>query len=210
MKRLIWLAGTTAAVVVVAAIAYRAGRTSRPPVAADSGNPPERVTTTQYYTNTSTSDPRVSEIEQRIQALEARPSGEHPANPARPAVSPRPSDEDARQRAERNHARFGDRFVQEQVDPAWGASTSKSLANEFGRLGQSMGFKAISVECHTTMCAAELEWPNSESAARGARAVVEHMYSQNCARTIYRPPPTDDGPYHVTMYMDCERARTGE
>ena len=119
------------------------------------------------------------------------------------------SPEEAQRAAEQAHQRWVDRYDHETTDPKWAPGASRSLGLELEQLGSNMGFRSVGTTCKTTMCAASLEWPAfGGNVSTSVKRLVEHMYEQNCARTIYHiPPPDPSGPYRLTMYFDCENSR---
>jgi hypothetical protein len=150
------------------------------------------------------------ELAVRSQAVASGPSSS-PGAPSVPRTKRRPaSPEEAQQREEEAHQRWASRYEHEAADPRWGPDAARSLSDELHGLESRMAFRATGVTCKTTMCAADLEWPDFARVAGETRTLVQHMYEQNCARTIYNPPPGDPGaPYRLTMYFDCETARIG-
>ncbi|HEY1693368.1 MAG TPA: hypothetical protein VGG39_14475 [Polyangiaceae bacterium] len=170
--------------------------------AADAPTPAMRVQVT------SVDDPRVADLESRLRALEERVPPEAPAGPS--AVVPSAGTQEEAERASTlAHERWVDRFRGEGADPSWAPSAQASLQSELHDLGEQVGARVQAVECRTTLCAAEVEWSSFAAVGRSSAELVQHGYTENCAKTIYTPPPDDPtAPYHATLFFDCEQFRT--
>jgi hypothetical protein len=106
------------------------------------------------------------------------------------------------------HQALVDRFRNDQSDPAWARTATSLLSEDLVRLAENGGFKTISVDCRTVMCAAVLEWKNYSEARQHAMDLAGHPYKLNCAREVHTPSPTDGSqPYRVEMVFDCEGLR---
>lgn len=142
--------------------------------------------------------------EQRLTALEQRLaelSTPTPGGSARPAPTPL----EAQQRYE---ARL-QQHAAEPVDPEWSRATASLIQADVLERAASMSFRLGRVDCRTTSCTAELEWPSLAEADREHGSLVHFPFRANCSRTVLLPPPAkaDGGPLRASLLLDCESWR---
>jgi len=139
---------------------------------------------------------RLAALEQRLAELAPPP----PSGSAREAPTPLETQQRYETRL-REHAA-------EPVDPTWSRATATLIeADVLGQSG-SMSFRLGRVDCRTTSCTAELEWPSLGEADREYLSLVHFPYRANCSRTVLLPPPSQaEGPLRAQMFLDCESWR---
>jgi hypothetical protein len=139
---------------------------------------------------------RLAGLEQRLNELERQGAPQ-----ARP---PEPSPAEAQQRFE---ARVR-RQQAEPVDPSWAKSTNSLLQADVLKQATGKSFRLNRVDCRTTLCSAELEWPSTEEADREYLSLVHFPYKANCGRTLVLPDPASvKGALHAQLLFDCESWR---
>jgi hypothetical protein len=139
---------------------------------------------------------RLAALEQRVAELAPPPS----AGSAREAPTPLESQQRYETRLHQHAA--------EPVDPTWSRATATLI--EADLLGQAggMNFRLGRVDCRTTSCTAELEWPSLGEADREYLSLVHFPYRANCSRTVLLPPLSKaEGPLRAQMFLDCESWR---
>jgi hypothetical protein len=68
----------------------------------------------------------------------------------------------------------------------------------------------VAVDCRTTWCRADLEWPSYGAAEKGYRQAL-HVGVPGCESAILLEPPTDPSrSYRASAMYNCEAARTGD
>jgi hypothetical protein len=157
-------------------------------------------------------DGRLAALERRMEAMErgSLPHNAVASTDARlPASTVRLSyDEQKKQTGDRIKA-LVNRFETEGRDPRWASGAARSLELDTLSLSKKLGFAVKRVECKTSVCVSEMEWPNYEAARHGFSALLANNYDLNCARTLSMPRPSDVSvPYSAQLLMDCESLRT--
>jgi hypothetical protein len=144
---------------------------------------------------------RLAALEQRVAEL-AAPTGSGAAHPP-----PTPLESQQRYEARlRQHAA-------EPVDPVWARSTASLIETDVLKQAGSMSVRLGRVDCRTTSCSAQLEWPSLAEADREYLSLVHFPYRANCSRTVVLPPAAKAGePLRAELLLDCEswRAEGGE
>jgi hypothetical protein len=146
--------------------------------------------------------------EQRLAALEQRLAELAPPEPSRSAAAA-PTPLESQQRYE---ARL-QRHAKEPVDPGWSRGTASLIEADVLKQAGSTSVRLGRVDCRTTSCTAELEWPSMADADRDYVSVVHFPYRANCSRTVLLPPPSKAAePVRAQLLLDCEswRAAGGE
>lgn len=139
---------------------------------------------------------RLAALEQRLAELASPP----PSRSARPALTPLESQQ-------RYEARLREHAA-EPFDPGWSRPTASLIEADVLKQAASMSFRLGRVDCRTTTCTAELEWPSLAEADREYLSVVHFPYQANCSRTLILPPPSQaEGPLRAQMLLDCESWR---
>ena len=73
-----------------------------------------------------------------------------------------------------------------------------------------LGASNPQVDCRTTTCAIDLEWPSYDAAVQSYSKVLHADLKVNCAREVTLPEPTDRATsYRATVMLNCEDSRTG-
>jgi hypothetical protein len=155
-------------------------------------------------------DPMITVLSRRIQALESRqPRADDSSSP--PQRRQRSEAEIDEARATFHQTHWVDRFNTEGRDAAWAEKTERSVHDEIARtLGSVGAARLLDVACHSTMCAANVEWSSFASVADDARKLAEHAIREHCVKELAYPQPDDTtAPYQATLYLDCEGDRIG-
>jgi hypothetical protein len=141
--------------------------------------------------------------EQRLAALEER-LAELTAPVASGSAPHAPTPLEAQQRYE---ARL-QQHAAEPVDPGWSRATASLIEADVLEQAGTTSVRVGRVDCRTTSCTAELEWPSVAEADRDYLSLVHFPYRANCSRTVVLPPPsTAAGPLRAKMLLDCESWR---
>jgi hypothetical protein len=103
------------------------------------------------------------------------------------------------------HDAFIRRFEADPVDPKWGPETETALEADLDGIKGEYGFVVKGVTCHTTSCAANLEWPTYSKAQEGYTRVLAYRFALNCLRDIAlpAPPSPSQAPYDARLMFDC-------
>jgi hypothetical protein len=121
-----------------------------------------------------------------------------------------PPDLDVRARLVQEHRDAIEAHRRQPVDPRWAAETGRMLDEDLARLGAGEGrFQVLGVDCRTSGCTAELEWPSYPAAVERHVRVLHEPYRVNCARRVTLPEPAGapSAPYRATIVFDCPPAR---
>jgi hypothetical protein len=149
----------------------------------------------------SVDEARLAALEQRLAEL-APPA---PGASARQALTPLETQQRYEAQLQQHAA--------EPVDPSWSRPTASLIEADVLKQAGSMSVRLGRVDCRTTSCTAELEWPSLAEADREYLSLVHFPYRANCSRTVLLPPPSKaEGPLRAQMLLDCEswRAEGGE
>jgi hypothetical protein len=108
-----------------------------------------------------------------------------------------------------SHQRLVDMHEAEPVDEKWASEKKYEVEKGLAALArEGGGYRIKNVDCRSTSCSAELEWPNFEAAATNA-SVLAHtaLYGPDCARRIILPEPEDrTRPYAASLLVwSCRR-----
>jgi hypothetical protein len=157
------------------------------------------------------SEGEIDQLRLRVTALESRTEpgvGASAAPITVPSAAIAPSrDEVVRELASQQEATLR-RFREEGTDPGWARDAKRMLERDFDSLGVQNGTKLTASECRTTLCVADLAWPNYESARSAARSILTKNYSLNCRRSLFIPTPEDmSKEYSAEIIFDCESMR---
>jgi hypothetical protein len=89
-------------------------------------------------------------------------------------------------------------------DEAWAATTEHTLEQDLGRLATELAFRVHSVECRSSRCVAELDWPSGAEAQRDFKAVLSSQAHQlNCQRRLLLPS-ADVSPARGQLIVTCD------
>jgi hypothetical protein len=161
---------------------------------------------------TTTAVAELNALRRRLDSLERAQttSPGRGAAPAPPSEQPRPTPEESRRfHTERTNAML-ERFRGESVDAVWSERSSRSVRAALSANRERLGVNRFSVECRSTMCVAEVEWPSHSDAQRYyADVAVLRMSEMNCATSIGLLEPPGEGLYRARLILDCEEDRTG-
>jgi hypothetical protein len=123
----------------------------------------------------------------------------------RTLAMPEPTPEHDRElQAEReNWARA---HADESKDEPWAQKTAADVSNALRPAAERARFVVRSIDCRTTRCRVELEWPSYAVAAATFGEVLHTSLS--CGSAILLDPPVDPtAPYRGWVMYDCEEIR---
>jgi hypothetical protein len=144
----------------------------------------------------SVDEERLAALEQRLAEL-ASPA---PSGSARQAPTPLETQQAYEARLQQHAA--------EPADPSWSRPTASLIEADVLKQAASMSVRLGRVDCRTTSCTAELEWPSLAEADREYLSLVHFPYRANCSRTVLLPPPSNaEGPLRASMFLECESWR---
>lgn len=151
---------------------------------------------------------RLSAIEQRLRAMEARSPSDRSqpdASAEEPLEVPDPEERNQRWSS----------YVREQeaqpVDGRWASGASRSFLSDLSSLAAARRFDVVSIDCRMTACIGTLEWPSYDAAQAEYSDIVQAHYGMNCASAIRLPTPHDVlAPYQAKVVFSCEEARAHE
>jgi hypothetical protein len=89
-------------------------------------------------------------------------------------------------------------------DEAWANGAEVILEQDLTRLAAQLKFRVGEVDCRSSRCLVQLEWPNGAAAQRDFKAAMARdAYRLDCHRRLLLPP-TDSASGHAQLIMDCE------
>jgi hypothetical protein len=154
---------------------------------------------------------RIAALEKKLADLSATHA---PANAS--ASSPPSSPPDWRREREADvqrvldaHNALLDRHDVEPRDGAWASKEEKEVGAKLEVLSEAMNHAFVfrSVECRTSSCVAQLEWPTQNAAKGSLTSLLSQSGDTRCAREIAFPPADGAGPYPASFYLDCAEDR---
>jgi hypothetical protein len=148
---------------------------------------------------------RLAEIETRPTEGKPRPLEPSAAASARATESAEEETKVIRGR----HERWKALHANEARDTAWARDEETAFNATLGGGAERGGYKIVNIDCRTTLCTAELEWPSYAQASTGYPEAL-HVDMPGCESAILLEPPADASrPYRATARYDCENSRTG-
>ena len=89
-------------------------------------------------------------------------------------------------------------------DEDWARPTESALQQDLDRLAAGMRFRVGRVDCRTSRCVADLEWPSGALAQRDFKAVMAaDVYRLDCHRRLLLPS-ADSASGHAQMIFNCD------
>jgi hypothetical protein len=93
-------------------------------------------------------------------------------------------------------------------DPRWAPAAETSLLADVRAIAD-LGASNPQVDCRTTTCAIDLEWPSYDAAVQSYSKVLQADLKVNCVREVTLPEPGDRAAaYRATVMLNCEETRT--
>lgn len=147
----------------------------------------------------------LDELRARLDRLEAQPAPLATAT----ASAAQPLDLSGQeQEARRSKDGWTRRFQQEGVDPNWAPAAAAMMREDLQTLSAQLGAEVESVQCRTTVCEIDLQWPSVGALGNAPSALAQGRYRLNCTRTVFNLPAEDpNAPYKATLFLDCEQFR---
>lgn len=175
----------------------------RPDAAVPSVLPAEKPSSGRAVDELSELRQRVMLLESKRVVLERTPaspdSGAPVQRPAAPAV-----EED--KPPEQYLADAESEFNAQPRNQAWAGRAETAYLAELREYGATAGFDVQRVDCRTTHCFAEVEWPDYETALNKVGAILHGEFSHNCTRGVFALPPlpgSAQSRYKHKVLFDC-------
>jgi len=94
----------------------------------------------------------------------------------------------------------------EPRDSAWAQRWTETLKPDFDALAPNLGFSVRGIDCRSTSCTAELQWPSYDAATEHWQELLHHRYSANCAVAVdLRTPERPEDPYTARVLLrNCQ------
>lgn len=92
-------------------------------------------------------------------------------------------------------------------DAGWASAAEASLSKTYSEIPGS--HKVRTVDCRTSSCVVEVEWPSFSEATAGYRSLLAAPTEPNCESKILLRPSGEEGVYSERLVLDCAGARTG-
>ena len=147
----------------------------------------------------------VAELRSRLAALEARSIASPPVNTPVPKTAEEAVADDGQR-----HIALLAAHNREGVDGHWTARANQLFEGDLEKASTAGSFRVLGVDCRTTTCTTQIEWPSYAVARERYGQLLQQNYQMNCAREVYLEPPdpsAEDKPFQATAYFDCERLR---
>ena len=148
---------------------------------------------------------RVAQLEAHAAASAAPSATSAESSPAR-EPNPDPEVHRAELRAERDASEKA--HSEEARDPAWSARQDSVMTEALKPRQTTGGFSMLRVDCRTTLCRAELEWPSFESAQKKYSEALALPVPGCTSQILLDPPANPDLPYRAAAMYDCTENRT--
>jgi len=112
-----------------------------------------------------------------------------------------PEEEGARRRLQ--HENLIDQHRAEAVSPTWAAEAQGAVVAELKSLQAETKFSLLGVDCRSTSCLAEVEWPSINDIRRGYHSLLHARFDNlNCATEFYAPTTAAAGtPLRTTLVL---------
>lgn len=94
-------------------------------------------------------------------------------------------------------------------DESWAGTTEQTLEQDLGKLGRELGFHVDGIDCRSSRCLAELEWPSGAEAQRDFKAVLSNSaHRVDCQRRLLLPP-AEANPARGQLIITCDSQKQG-
>jgi hypothetical protein len=144
---------------------------------------------------------RIAQLESALAERETRDAAASrtPDTPLAPEKAP------SAQEVQEMHDSLITRHAASPVNPHWARMASAAFASDFARPIEGTHFKVDAVDCRSTTCTVNLEWPSRALAVNEWRAILYQPTRANCGKQIVIPerPAHESGPMRATMFIDC-------
>ena len=119
----------------------------------------------------------------------------------------RPTQEEMKRRWREKFAARISETKNEARDPDWAPEAEELFEQDFAAARDKFGAELVDVECRTTRCLANVEWPNYADAHRNFPRVMHSTYAINCAVAIdIGDQPMDPSlPHQGRVVFRCKR-----
>jgi hypothetical protein len=123
-------------------------------------------------------------------------------------VPSKPSPEEEKAAVAQTRADLLQRMGSEGVDVEWARGARLSFERDLRALGEKQRFAVRDVECRTTMCGADLEWPRSITEKPSAASLAMQHYEMGCARFASIAYPDENSKsFTAKIVFDCAGMR---
>jgi hypothetical protein len=150
------------------------------------------------------------DLARRLAAIEAVPSAGVPSMQGPPDVPiPEHLDPEARRLELRaRHESYRKAHAEEPREHGWAEEQEREVSQTLRQNAMMGGVDALRIDCRTTLCRAEFEWP-SYAEAQKTYSNALHVFLEGCDSAILLEPPEDPTlPYRATATYDCTEGRT--
>ena len=143
---------------------------------------------------------------QKEAAASGKPTGE--ANASTQTSEPQQTVEESGAAHVEEHKRAVAEHLGAAKDPGWAPGAEASLLADVLAIPE-LGASNPRVDCRTTTCAIDLEWPTYDAAVQSYGKVLQANLKVSCGREVTLPEPADRTvAYRATVMLHCEDART--
>jgi hypothetical protein len=105
------------------------------------------------------------------------------------------------------HQRWRNAHGEERHDPEWSQNKATVFDGVLAERGRASGFTVLEVDCRTTWCRADLEWP-SYAAALNTYSSALHVLVDGCeSAVLLETPPDPTQRYRSSAFYNCEADR---
>jgi hypothetical protein len=154
------------------------------------------------------SDERLRSVEERLAQLSME-RGAPSASQIPDAATPIADRESLRAVEEERRNSWIARHRNEPADPEWAPAAQNSFTREISAVGEANHVSVRSVDCRSTTCIAEVQWPTYRDALNAYHDLLHGRYSQNCSRSITLPDAIDaESPCQAQFLLDCSEIRS--
>lgn len=147
-------------------------------------------------------------LDDRLKRLELEREKKTPADSPEEASADVPpmSPEEARAFHERTFNEQLSAHSRQQVDSGWAPAMRTQLSRELEPLQSTSGFRLGDIDCRSTTCVAQVEWPTYADAMAHYSTLLQSAFKEPCSKTIVLPEPADPGvPYSAKTLFECAR-----
>jgi len=144
---------------------------------------------------------RIQLLEQRVAELASRAEAVPPTPSAPP---PRPDPEELKRALLEQQLLRLDAHQRQSIHPTWSSEATRAFSADFSALTQGQPFTVRAIDCRSTSCIANVQWPSYAEAAASYQVLLHHSYAMDCMRSLLLPDPEDpERAYEASLILEC-------
>lgn len=149
---------------------------------------------------------RDERVEQRLGELERKLAEAETRSDAGTTVTTKIETEEPVPPAQRHQA-WRKEHASEPREAAWATSEEATINRALMESGRDGGMSVVEVDCRTTSCRADVEWPTYGIAVERYRDVLRSAIPGCESAVLLEPPADSTRPYRTSAMFNCEPGR---